>query len=857
MPKRRIDLRKILQPSDAFAFFVIVLGLALGLFIDEMAVRLIGVCTAILGGVALFMLISPRIADLSIEQSKRRTVSQPTQIGSDTRQDDRGVRIQFRSEDYRTEFGTDDGSGAAADKDQVPLFPDLTDTPAPAHATPVEPPSSARRLIGQQLGDGESGIRVVGVRGQGRKAAPPPLVIDRRAARGAQDAVDTPATEPDTIGDVRPQRREQPRATPTESRPARTERPITPERTAARSTSSVQREAFVTGVENPIDLDAIGDEVVLSDDVVVRKASKPRPSPEPVPDLGTDAAPQAATEQPTAGPIGTEPMPEVPLPDVVADTEPTAVVPPAPEETPAVTTVTAAPIPSAEPEGPTHRRATITVAIHDLVDDAEAFDHAEPRKEFDHLLNRVLQVIRSMVNARTAAFFWVNVERQQLVVESMISDVADGVFTTERKLMLGDDVVSQIAVHGRPEILTEIRPSAELDLLPYYTRPAGSASFIGVPVYFGGAVVGVLCADAKEAEAYDAMTVGFFGHFTKLISGLIQSYTGKYDLLQASRTLQAIAAVRGYVRERGINQESIIRALLKTTVESMDISTIGLVLYDGETGWSIAAARSVLDEYDALTGAAVDLDGSAVGGAITTGRSVVTYGTPGLIRVVGQEPQMDGGQFVAVPLSSFTNTFGALYVENPTTALTQQDITVLEAIGEHVGTFIEQLRTADVVQQGALTDEVTGILNRAAFQQRLAEEFARGVDYDAPVTVCLVRIDPYRDGDAGHGDRILQHVLDKLRHELRPYDVIGRIDTDLLGIALVGTKTQQARIWTERMRKDIAISIIDAGGKRFSVTVSIGVAEGLPQDSWEVLLDNAYHVLGISERQGNTVTVFS
>ena len=167
----------------------------------------------------------------------------------------------------------------------------------------------------------------------------------------------------------------------------------------------------------------------------------------------------------------------------------------------------------------------------------------EPRKEFDHLLARVLMAIRSVIDARTAGYAWINHEKQQLVIESYVSEVM-GTFTSQRKLPFGNDVITQIAMSGKPEILTDIHPSSELDLLNYYTANAKTLSFIGVPVYFNGIVIGVLFADSDQQDAYDALSVGFLGHFTKLISGLVQSYTGKYDLLQSSRALEAITRFR-------------------------------------------------------------------------------------------------------------------------------------------------------------------------------------------------------------------------------------------------------------------------------------------------------------------------
>ena len=52
MTRRKVDLRKVFLPSDSIAFIVILIGLFIALFLDEMAVRLIGVCIAVHDGVS-------------------------------------------------------------------------------------------------------------------------------------------------------------------------------------------------------------------------------------------------------------------------------------------------------------------------------------------------------------------------------------------------------------------------------------------------------------------------------------------------------------------------------------------------------------------------------------------------------------------------------------------------------------------------------------------------------------------------------------------------------------------------------------------------------------------------------------
>ncbi len=891
MPKRSVDLKKIFAPSDATAFVVIALGLFIALFLDEMAVRLIGVCIAILGGVALFMMVSPRLAELSMQGRPPRPSDSPL-LTSETRRDSQSKRRVFEREAFVEEYGVAElDEDEYKDEHQIELFPDAAGNPsrgglaggATGDATgdvkrireyrrtvPIDAPvaehSGSESLLGKTFGDGDEGsaVRVVGVKKKGSSAI--------LKAEGLQV-----------------HHRERHR---TEELRARIERERTSETSATQPAPNVTQPAPTTTTIDTPD----GDTIVIrpraprADAGRVDAASNSAPPSVPpvvAPIVAPSTPPieasiKAPIEAPAEPPVRvTSPAIEL-VEDHSVEDEPSRTADVAgadapshtPEDVPshtpeAVPSHTPETVPSLADSGvavPTQlretRRRKPDVSLNEFIDEDHQVPSGqhEPRKEFDQLLNRVLMVIRSATNARTAAFFWVNAEKQQLVVEARITEATDA-FIEQRKLPLGRDAVSQIAMEGRPEILTEISAAAELDLLPYYSQPAGTVSFIGVPVYYGGKVVGVLCADSLVEDAYSDITVGFFGQFTKLISGLVQSYTGKFDLLQSSLTLNALQQFRTFVGSTPNSIEHLLKALLNATITCMDVRTIGAVLFDAQTNaWTVQDLRSQLDDSGYKIGDSVDLSASVTGAAIMQGETVVVVGPSNEICLRPTELPLDEGQFIAIPLRSTSMTYGALFFDNHLGTLTQQDINIAETLGEQAGTLIEQFRTSEIMQGGVLLDYATGSMNRASFDMRMREEFARAVDYQVPLTVCLVRIDQSRALTGippEQSQRILLHVFDLVKAQLRDYDVVANIGGNVLAIGLIGYKSQQAQMWTENIRGKIASSIIDVDGRRFSVTVSIGVAEATPRDSAETLFANALIVLGRSEQQTNKVTVYA
>jgi diguanylate cyclase (GGDEF)-like protein len=492
--------------------------------------------------------------------------------------------------------------------------------------------------------------------------------------------------------------------------------------------------------------------------------------------------------------------------------------------------------------------------------DEEMESSEEPRKEFDYLLNRVLMVIRSATTARTAAFFWYNRDKQQLVLEAKITDAGED-FTDHRKLPIGSDVVSQIAKEGRPQILTDISPAAELDLLPYYRYKAGTLSFVGVPVYYKGNVVGVLCADSKEEDAYTDVTVGFFGHFTKLISGLVSSYTSKFDLQHSARLLEATQQFRASLAEGSMSTTDILGSLFDAVVRQMQVSTIGVCMYDrSKQAWTITDAQSVVASFNDLVGSPIDLNNSVVGEAIKNGEAVSMPANMDGVRVLASEHELLSGQFIAIPLRSAQRTHGALFIENHEGTMSAQDVSIAESLGDQAGQEIENLRTVERLESGAMLDADTGALNTDGFIMRVREEFARSTDYSISLSVCLIRIDRARATDATDGSvqrSLFKHVLDKVRQQVREYDVVARYDSDVVAVALVGYASQEAQFWTENLRRDVASSAINVDGKRLAATISVGVAESDPRENWQSVLEHATTALEISSRQQNKVTLYS
>jgi len=148
------------------------------------------------------------------------------------------------------------------------------------------------------------------------------------------------------------------------------------------------------------------------------------------------------------------------------------------------------------------------------------------------------------------------------------------------------------------------------------------------------------------------------------------------------------------------------------------------------------------------------------------------------------------------------------------------------------------------LQQESRTDKLTGLGNRAAFDQWLAEEVYRTARYGSRLSLLLIDVDGFKDfnDSFGHqaGDAVLKSVAQALRCA-RPSDFLARYGGDEFAVILPATSRDGACILAERMRKAVASASFPQG----SVTVSIG-ASTLAPDSTDISLlvaaaDNAMY----------------
>jgi len=136
----------------------------------------------------------------------------------------------------------------------------------------------------------------------------------------------------------------------------------------------------------------------------------------------------------------------------------------------------------------------------------------------------------------------------------------------------------------------------------------------------------------------------------------------------------------------------------------------------------------------------------------------------------------------------------------------------------------------------ATVDALTGVANLRHFHHLAGLELDHACRMGRSISVLVLDIDYFKkiNDRWGHaiGDEALKAFAVACREALREPDILGRIGGEEFAVALPNTRTDEAKMIAERLRRQVeAVSLPLAQGGAVSFTVSIGVATSPPSMS--------------------------
>jgi diguanylate cyclase (GGDEF)-like protein/PAS domain S-box-containing protein len=244
-------------------------------------------------------------------------------------------------------------------------------------------------------------------------------------------------------------------------------------------------------------------------------------------------------------------------------------------------------------------------------------------------------------------------------------------------------------------------------------------------------------------------------------------------------------------------------------------------------------------------------------------RIMVETGQPVIIPDVKKYPEWAYDEhtkliqsYAGVPIRVKGVTIGFIQLDSGTPEYFKKEHSVrLQAFADQAAVAIENARLYTELQKLAITDPLTGLLNRHGFNPTSKREFEIARRYNHKIAAILFDIDHLKNiNDVfGHpvGDKALKMIAECCRKTIREIDLAARFGGDEFVILLSETNLISSLEVAERLKRCIRANRFEVDGKEVEVTISAGVAElKKGMKSLDDLIDTADRGSYLAKSQG-------
>ncbi len=147
----------------------------------------------------------------------------------------------------------------------------------------------------------------------------------------------------------------------------------------------------------------------------------------------------------------------------------------------------------------------------------------------------------------------------------------------------------------------------------------------------------------------------------------------------------------------------------------------------------------------------------------------------------------------------------------------------------------------------AMTDTLTGIPNRLAWEERVAQEYARWKRFGTPLALVVWDVDHFKriNDRFGHkaGDKVLKVIASLLADNVRETDFLARYGGEEFVMLMIGASAGDTQRVADKLREAVAHCGFHYKGEAVPITISCGVAQFREGDSIESVFERADQAL--------------
>lgn len=481
-------------------------------------------------------------------------------------------------------------------------------------------------------------------------------------------------------------------------------------------------------------------------------------------------------------------------------------------------------------------------------------------RQFRKYVENQLKILRLSLNANSVVLFWSGPLAKQLTVYAFSSEYEGLINETFPD---GSGALGLLKSRNQIDLVPYTPHSPRI---PYYGVRSSVGSFLARSLSCGevdqrkAGNYGILCVDRS---ATDEWTISEQTLIALTADQVLNNLLLSRDLLFTDverRTLQlAFDGLR--TLNSALDMDSVYKAATKALglIIDTDLFAISLIhdhhhelcYITGDTSQSVLNHKYVLD--DSLVGQVVKYRRTLPETNSYAGRAPIING----LRLFDEYKSI-----LVVPLlQEDSPVTGVLIIAAKIEDLVTRNCRgMIEMIAAQVAIKIDLAQSHEQIQQMAITDPLTGIANRRAFQRGFTAMYERARRREGQFSLIVCDIDLFKrvNDTYGHpfGDQVIQQVANQFNEVVRVGDLAARIGGEEFAILLEDTGLSGALDVAERLRRKVEnLSLFSQGGA-VRVTISLGVA-AFPQDmdSQEKLFNSADQALYHAKESGRNRSV--
>jgi diguanylate cyclase (GGDEF)-like protein len=425
-------------------------------------------------------------------------------------------------------------------------------------------------------------------------------------------------------------------------------------------------------------------------------------------------------------------------------------------------------------------RALLAAAAKQAADAAAA--PATPASAIDAAVGALHDAIAGIL----PSVFVLEHDRLWLVAQRGYAVVPDGI-------PIDRGVMGRAVRLGTPQHASDVR--SDPDYLPALP---GIGAELALPLHVAGEVVGALNLESERGLPESA---------AELLEPVASALAPLADALRRSRTLDLPALARLFVHLGSLRDPDEIAGIAAVSLRNvLPVETTQVVVWNdaGPTelaSWHTEGAERALLGTAELEAARAQVDPTATCALLE----------PGLVWLPLRANGVEIGAFVAASL--------------PEESVDPVDLDTAAVLAAQVAASLDAAFAFQRERRSALTDSLTGVLNRRGLEERLEQDLVVAQERRLPLSLIVIDCDDFKEINdrAGHefGDALLQEVAELLGRAVPPGAAAARLGGDEFVVMLPGAEADDATEVGARIRAVLAESLTDAG---YPLRVSAGIS---------------------------------